>query len=231
MFLRNALDIDDTNEPLLKRCKQLIENNERTDVTHVIMKRGDNALEINNVQYDIEEVDACLDGTIISMHQDHKHRLYFDTVNDNVHIVLPIKHQKDTNISTFAFQPRNTQTIGGEQMASITEKVVGTTFREHKHYKEYFALNEDIENGVSAITTIALLIPEPDNAYDPNAVMVVGKLANGQAHQIGYLRSAARGGELQLRIKQPQQASLRILAYSDNGDFNDTYTVTVEIAD
>lgn len=231
MFLLNALDIDDTNEPLLKRCKQLIENNERTDVTHVVMKRGDNALEIRNVQYDIEEVDACLDGTIISIHQDHKHRLYFDTVNDNVHIVLPIKHQKDTNISTFAFQPRNAQTIGGEQMASITEKVVGTTFQEYKHYKEYFALNEDIENGVVAVTTIALLIPEPDNAYDPNAVMVVGKLANGQAHQIGYLRSATRGGELQLRIKQPQQASLRILAYSDNGDFNDTYTVTVEIAD
>lgn len=233
MFLLNIHDIDDANEPLLKRCKQAIKNNERTNVSHAIMKRGDNALELNNIQYDIEEVDACLDGHIIGLYQDKKHRLYFDTDTDNVHVVLPIKHQKDTNISTFTFQPsENKMTgIGGEHMGKLTEKVVGTTFQQHKDFSEYFATNEDVENGVTAITSIALLIPEPDNPYDPYAVMVVGKLKNGQPHQIGYLKSASKGGQLQLKIKQPQQAILRILAYSDNGDFHDTYTVTVDVND
>jgi len=231
MFLLNALDIDDTNEPLLARCKHIIDANERTNVTHVIMKRGDNALEINNIQYDIEEVDACLDGHIVRLYQDKKHRLYFDTDTENVHIALPVKHQKDTNISTFTFQPKVDLSSGGEHMPTITEKVVGTTFQEHKDYSEYFAIREDIEHGVTSITSVALLIPEPDNPYDPHAVMVVGKLKNGQPHHVGYLQRSEKGGQLQPRIKKPQQATLRILAYSDSGDFNDTYTVTVDVAD
>lgn len=229
MFLLNVHDIEQTDDPLLKRCKHIIENNERTNVTHAIMKRGDNALEINNIQYDIEEVDACLDGHVVSLHQDKKHRLYFDTNTNNVHIVLPIKHQKDTNTSTFTFQPAYDTTTGGEHMSSITEKVVGTTFREQKDFREYFAVNEDVEHGATAITGVALLVPEPDNIYDPNAVLVIGKLKNGQAHPIGYLPSAAKGGQLQTKIKQPQQATLKIIAYSDSGDFNDTYSVTVNM--
>lgn len=229
MFLLNIHDIDDTNEPLLKRCKQIIENNERTNVSHAIMKRGDNALELNTIQYDIDEVDACLDGHIVDLYQDKKHRLYFDTDTNNVHIVLPIKHQKDTNISTFTFQSSKQTMTGGEHMSKITEKVVGTTFQEHKDYSEYFAVSEDVEHGATAITSIALLMPEPDNPYDPNAVMVIGKLKNGQPHPIGYLQSAAKGGQLQLKIKQPQQASLRIIAYSDSGAFNDTYIVTADV--
>lgn len=229
MFLLNIHDIDDTNEPLLKRCNQIIENNERTNVSHAIMKRGDNVLELNNIQYNIDEVDACLDGHVVSLHQDEKHRLYFDTDTNNVHIVLPIKHQKDTNISTFTFQPSKQTMTGGEHMSKITEKVVGTTFQEHKDYSEYFAISEDVEHGATAITSIALLMPEPDNPYDPNAVMVIGKLKNGQPHPIGYLQSAAKGGQLQLKIKQPQQASLRIIAYSDSGAFNDAYIVTADV--
>lgn len=229
MFLLNALDIDDTNEPLLKRCNQIIENNERTNVSHAIMTRGDHALEINNIQYNIDEVDACLDGHVVSLHQDKKHRLYFDTDTNNVHIVLPIKHQKDTNVSTFTFQPSKPTITGGEHMSKLTEKVVGTTFQEHKHYQEYFAISEDLDHGAPAITSVALLVPEPDNPYDPNAVMVIGKLKNGQPHLIGYLQSAAKGGQLQLKIKQPQQATLRMIAYSENGDFNDTYSVTADV--
>lgn len=229
MFLLNIHDIDDTNEPLLKRCKQIIKNNERTNISHAVMTRGDNALEINNIQYDIDEVDACLDGHVVSLHHDKKHRLYFDTDTNNVHVVLPIKHQKDTNISTFTFQPSNQTAIGGESMSKLTEKVVGTTFQEHKAYTEYFAVSEDVDHGATAITSVALLMPEPDNAYDPNAVMVIGKLKNGRPHPIGYLQSAAKGGQLQLKIKKPQQATLRIIAYSDSGDFNDTYIVTADV--
>lgn len=227
MFLLNLLNrSNEQNDKILNQCKHVVKHNERTNVSHVIMKRGDHTLEVNNIQYDIEEVDTCLNGNIVALYQDKKHRLYFDENKQTVHVALPIKHQRDTNVSTFTFQTKQDR---GENMTKVTETVVGTSFREYKHFTEYFALSEEIENGVSAIEIPALLIPEPENPYDPNAVMVVGKLKNGQPHHIGYLKNAEKGGKLQPLIKEPKPATVRLLAYSDNGDFNDSYIVTIDV--
>lgn len=219
MFLLNITQQKAT-DTIVKACQKAIKEQQLTDVSTNTITRGDHTIEINNIQYDVEEVDTCLDGAIMHLYQDNHHRLYLENEND-MHVVCPIKHQKDTNTSVFKFQPK-----GGTHMTQ-TEKVVGTSFREQKHYTEFFSRSETVENGVTEITGDAILIPEPDNPYDSNAVMVVAKLKNGKPHHVGYLKSAQKGGMLQQKITHPQPAVLHITAYSDSGDFNDSYTVTV----
>lgn len=83
----------------------------------------------------------------------------------------------------------------------MIEKVVGTTFRfkeqGEKHYTE-FAGVIDKTGDIPTLSGTAILMPEPDNAYDPNAVLVIAKMKDGSAFKLGYL---PKGSKLQREIK------------------------------
>lgn len=110
----------------------------------------------------------------------------------------------------------------------IEEKVVGTTFAFKEQGMKYYTdfAGTVVDEGTPQLTGVAILMPDPTNKYDPHAVAVVAKLKNGKPFRVGYL---ARGSQLYESVKENVLARLIILAYSENGDYNDAYTVQVDI--
>lgn len=77
-------------------------------------------------------------------------------------------------------------------------KVVGTTFHQIPD-GEYLKVTSTYNfEGIPCADADALLIPEPTNQYDPDAVMVMVPLENGQPFQVGYL---PKDSELKQTIK------------------------------
>lgn len=66
-------------------------------------------------------------------------------------------------------------------------KIVGTTF--HPLPKDrYVKVRQTYEfEGIPCADVDALLVPEPGNQHDPEAVMVLVSLDDGEAFHIGYL--------------------------------------------
>ena len=106
----------------------------------------------------------------------------------------------------------------------ITEKVVGTSFQEHKDIVEFAGENQHTNNVPTKVGE-AIIVPEPENPYDSKALAVIAKLSNGQAHKIGYI---GRNSEIYNTVTSPTPALLTISAYSAVGNYNDSYTVTVD---
>lgn len=91
-------------------------------------------------------------------------------------------------------------------------KVVGTTFRPlpegdfvKKHGEEFRFSNNP------AILARAVLMPEPDNPHDPDAVKVMVEMRSGIPFQIGYI---GKNDPLKGQIKRAQPAMLRVVDYS-----------------
>lgn len=102
-------------------------------------------------------------------------------------------------------------------------KVVGTTFRPLPSDKTIQIDGKPFEvDGVPTAITQAILVPEPTNEFDPNAVQVVVKLNTGEAFAIGYI---GKDDPWQARITQPTLAKLRISDYRDAGNYNPSYNI------
>lgn len=111
----------------------------------------------------------------------------------------------------------------------IEQKVVGTTFAfEEQRPLKIDDFDGTISNfdGTPQLIGSAVLMPQPDNKFDPNAVMVIAKLKDGSTFRIGYL---PRGSELYESVKKPVLARLIVLGYSVVGDYNDEYSVQVDL--
>lgn len=227
MIYFNLLPVkDDSPEPVAS-IALLVDTDGMLDVSNEPIKRGDSRVEIHGRQYDVNEYDRCVQGAVSRL-------LVLDPahLNDNSYTnYLIVEHAGgeqfdaisavddilDTNVNTYKF------TNGAKTMAR--EKVVGTTFRFKEHgFKEFteFAGSVENENGTPVLTGQAILLPEIDNQYDPDAIKVVAKMADGSAFHIGYL---PRGSAMQKQIQTPTPATLIITAYSTNGDYNDAYAV------
>ena len=99
----------------------------------------------------------------------------------------------------------------------VTFKVVGTTFHQDAIDELLAKAMPDFlseQNGQRELTynNSIILIPEPDNQYDPNAVKVVVQFLN-QPLQIGYLGKEFNWLYLKLvnEFTLPNQPSLRII--------------------
>lgn len=106
-------------------------------------------------------------------------------------------------------------------------KVVGTTFRFEEqgpvHFDD-FAGKVKLK-GTSDVPTkigLAVLYPEPDNKYDPNAVRVIAKMKDGSTYFLGYL---PKGSSACLSVKEPILAKLFIYGYSSLGGYSDSFAV------
>lgn len=245
MIIQNLISTDDFSEygDYEKLCRRLKQNHEQlTDVTQEPFGRGDQTIVINNTTFSVHDFDMVVRGKTAKLYMTNTHELIVVNVEPtaDMTIIMPIAAQEDTNFMTgYRFQPFTDYDdskfksrvlkkllMKDQTKRTITEKVVGTSFRPQPLFED-FAGTLSTEPGDNAPVKIsdALLIPEPNNQYDPHAVMVVAKLENNQPHHLGYL---ARGSYLQMHTHKPTKATLKITAYSTVGDYNDSYQVMVD---
>ena len=95
----------------------------------------------------------------------------------------------------------------------MREKVVGTTFRTHPDVAS-FAGTIDNTGEIPVFTGRAILMPEPTNEYDTNAIAVVAEIKDGKTHHLGY---CAKNGEFYTTVTNPTLVTLRIYGYSTIG--------------
>lgn len=103
-------------------------------------------------------------------------------------------------------------------------KVAGTTF--HPLPKDrYLRVKQTYDfEGVSCADADALLIPEPDNQYDPEAVKVVIPLDNGQPFHIGYL---PKDSKLKKLVSQSCMATVMVKNYAmNNPQYSPSWIIT-----
>lgn len=204
------------------------ESNKIIDVTREPIIRGNHAVEICGIQYSAEQYDAAIESyNIVAMSQDNTCLYLEDENGTQVIQIKPIDKINDTNTGYYRFVPK-----GRNEMH--IEKVVGTTFRfketGHRYYDDFAGKDiEAPESGVPTRECPAILWPEPENAFDEHAVAVLmQQVSDGKPYKIGYL---ARGSELyNAMLKNPQRQATKVVisAYSETGDFNDTYAIKYE---
>lgn len=149
--------------------------------------------------------------------------LYFIN-GDMINVVTP------TECSLPDPEKINVKFIPKKERKEMQEKVVGTTFHdENKKPITYLDIagetkqsetNPELDYKVGS----ALLMPDPENKYDSNAVAVIAKLNDGSAYKLGYL---AKGSQLYEETTKPKLAKLLAYGYSKLGSYNDSYVVEV----
>lgn len=109
-----------------------------------------------------------------------------------------------------------------EQLRNLPDisKVVGTTFRPLPEGEFLKTLDVYDQDGIPTALFRVILMPEPTNEFDPNAVAVVAELVTGSPYVIGYI---GKDDPLQLKIKQPTMATMRVVDYSQAGNYNPAY--------
>lgn len=106
-------------------------------------------------------------------------------------------------------------------------KIAGTTFHpipdgQFIRVKQTY----DVE-GIPCADVDALLIPEPENQYDPDAVKVMVPLENGQAFHIGYL---PKDSELKFMVKSMHVANVMIKNFAMNNPHYCPSWIITEVA-
>ena len=103
-------------------------------------------------------------------------------------------------------------------------KIAGTTFHQlpegqYLHVKSKY----DFE-GIACADADAILMPEPDNKFDPEAVKVVVPLDNGQPFHIGYL---PKDSELKKLIKRNYVATVMVKNFAvNNPQYSASWIIT-----
>lgn len=245
MIIQNLISNNDFSQygDYEKLCRRLKQNHEQlTDVTDEPFGRGDKTIVINNTTFDVNDFDCVVKGKTAKLYMTNTHELVVVNVEPtaDMNVIMPIIAQEDTNFLTgYRFQPFTDYNdskfksrvlkkllMKEQTKRMITEKVVGTSFRPQPPFEDFAGtLSTEPGDNVPVKISDALLIPEPNNQYDPNAIMVVARLANNQPHHLGYL---ARGSQLQINTHKPTKVTLKITAYSMVGDYNDSYHVMLD---
>lgn len=123
----------------------------------------------------------------------------------DIHLIHPINEKNDTNVTQYRFSAYTDyddshfkskvleayllkdETIM-QQSRQITEKVVGTSFYEHKDISEFEGeTNKRLMYQIFIGT--AIIMPEPDNPYDSRALAVIAKLSKWTTTQDWTYRS------------------------------------------
>lgn len=113
-----------------------------------------------------------------------------------------------------------------ENKDTIT-KVVGSTFHPlpHGDYVKVYG-DEFVHHGVPAILTRAVLIPEPDNPYDSEAVKVMIELRSGKSFHIGYI---GKDSPIKNQITDMTVGFVRVADYSATGGQTSYQLVHIEM--
>lgn len=101
-------------------------------------------------------------------------------------------------------------------------KVAGTTFHPIPKGARIAITKEEAVDNVPCAFTDAILLPEPTNAYDPEAVAVYIKMGDGSAFHLGYLPKTE---PLKTQIKQTTLATILIKDYGQLGNYNASFVI------
>ena len=191
------------------------------DISNEVFLLGDKLLQVNGHQYNLYEYYLISPEGVNKILLTDNGILVVEYGDNKVAFIYPLSESlQDTNITNSHFITKGDKTMS-------VEKVVGTSFRfkeyGDKHYTQ-FAGTDLAGKSVPTRVGKAILMPEPTNPYDSGAVMVIAQMVDGTSFPLGYL---AKGSELQSKIKSPTLAKLVIVAYSEGGDMNDSFTVEV----
>lgn len=217
-------DILNNESPETSEIKKMIleSHDLLTDISSQPIYRGDTTVSINDVMYNVDDYDQCVNGHTTNLYQTPDKQLIVRN-GETYDVIMKTENKKDTNISKYLFIPAREN---GEK--KMIEKVVGTTFRFKEQGEKNFTEFAGVIDKTGDIPTLqgrAILVPDPQNKYDPNAVMVIAQMRDGSAFHLGYL---PKGSPLQQVVKTNTLAKLNIIAYSEGGDYNDSFTVEVE---
>ena len=102
-------------------------------------------------------------------------------------------------------------------------KVAGTTFHRLPAGSAIRIDCEFEENEVPCAKVQAVLVPEPTNEYDPEAVKVLVPLTTGEAFHIGYV---PREEPLKQKVKSPLVVELVIKDFGRVGNYTAQYVIT-----
>ena len=228
-----------------KLCNKVKRNQEPlTNITNEIFSRGDKTVSIKNQTYNIREWDSVIIGHTARLFQTQSGVLVVVNVlpTPDIHLIHPINEKNDTNVTQYRFSAYTDyddshfkskvleayllkdETIM-QQSRQITEKVVGTSFYEHKDISEFEGENQQAVD-VPTLVGTAIIMPEPDNPYDSRALAVIAKLSNGRPHKIGHI---GRNSEIYNTVTSPTPAVLKIHGYSLVGNYNDSYEITMTL--
>ena len=99
-------------------------------------------------------------------------------------------------------------------------KVAGTTFHQIPE-GQYLRIKQQYDlEGTPCADADAILVPEPTNQYDPDAVMVMVPLENGQPFHVGYL---PKDSDLKQMVKKALPATVMV---KDFGAKNPQYSAS-----
>lgn len=110
-------------------------------------------------------------------------------------------------------------------------KVAGTTFHPLpegvgiqivREYEDTSNIKNGYMQSIPCAQCMAVLQPEPENEYDPEAVKVLIPLKNGQAFHIGYIPKAE---PVKWEIKVPTVAQVEIRDYGQMGNLNPSFVI------
>lgn len=240
MIISNILTTNDFSHlgaTLDKLCKRIKQNAETLiDITTEPFGRGDSLVSAHNAMYEKYEFDQIVKGHTVKIYQTSTQDLLVVNIENNIpdaFIITKSNKVNDTNhVSGYTFKPftdfNNDYTskvvqrlLGTSGSHYVIEKVVGTSFREQPSFHEFGGELHDVNN-VPIRKMKALLLPEPENPYDPNAIKVVAPLANGSAHHLGYI---GKNGELYGIIKKPTAVELAVIDYPSVGNYAISYEI------
>lgn len=82
---------------------------------------------------------------------------------------------------------------------------------------------EEGDRGIPCAKAQVVLVREPENGVDPEAVKVMIKLTNGEAHHLGYLPKTE---PLKTQVGDFTLATCVIKDYRSVGNYNPSYIIT-----
>lgn len=130
-----------------------------------------------------------------------------------------------------AFERMDKDVSNEEGEENMKQNVVGITFREQKPLDAYKGETGSFNyNGftVHYVKTNCLLMPEPGNPYDSNAVAVLGELKDGSAHHIGYV---GKDTPLYKKMNETKQPTVGIVTYNSFSTAQDEYGTLLSLND
>lgn len=246
VVIKNILSSTEITDDYVKLVNRIKHNQENLiDVTNESIGRGDNTMTINEHTYDVIDYDLAVQSKTARLFQTETGELlsvyivlYTPITIPDVDVITPIEPQEDTHFNHgYRFQAytdyddKKTASKVHKKLVEkdstkmeITEKVVGTSFREQHAFTD-FAGDISNKDNVPVMHSQALLMPEPKNPYDPNAIMVIAKLEDGSPAHIGYV---GRDSELYQLVEAPTPVKLTIMGYAEVGSYNNSFTITLE---
>lgn len=105
-------------------------------------------------------------------------------------------------------------------------KIAGTTFHQLPE-GQYLRVKQTYDfEGIPCADADALLVPEPENQYDHEAVKVLVPLDNGQPFHIGYI---PKDSELKQMIKTAHLASIMVKNFTLNNPQHSPSWIITEV--